>query len=52
MAHSLRTLGSAALNIALLAQGAIDVFWYVLRRRVVHGRSPLYFIPLISWTDP
>jgi len=29
MAHSLRTVGSTALNIALLAQGAIDVVWGV-----------------------
>ena len=43
MVHSLRSVGSAALDIALLAQGAIDVYWYVLRRLVV-----LIGIPLIS----
>ena len=29
MAHSLRSVGSAALNIALVAQGALDVYWCV-----------------------
>ena len=27
MAHSLRSVGSAALNIALVAQGALDMYW-------------------------
>jgi myo-inositol-1(or 4)-monophosphatase len=29
MAHSLRSVGSAALNIALVAQGALDMYWCV-----------------------
>ena len=29
MAHSLRSVGSAALNFALVAQGALDLYWYV-----------------------
>ena len=29
MAHSLRSVGSAALNFALVAQGALDMYWYV-----------------------
>ncbi|KAH9972687.1 inositol monophosphatase [Russula compacta] len=29
MAHGLRSVGSAALNIALIAQGALDVYWEV-----------------------
>jgi len=29
MAHSLRSLGSAALNYALVAQGSLDLYWYV-----------------------
>jgi myo-inositol-1(or 4)-monophosphatase len=36
MAHSLRSVGSAALNFALVAQGALDMYWYVGR-----GRPPL-----------
>ena len=43
MAHSLRSVGSVALDIALLAQGAIDMFWYVLRRRVVLIGVSLFF---------
>jgi len=30
MAHSLRSLGSSALNFAMVAQGGLDVYWYVL----------------------
>lgn len=29
MAHSLRSVGSAALNFALVAQGALDAYWFV-----------------------
>ena len=29
MAHSLRSLGSAAMNYALVAQGSLDLYWYV-----------------------
>lgn len=29
MAHSLRSVGSAALNFALVAQGALDMYWCV-----------------------
>ncbi len=29
MAHSLRSLGSAALNYAMVAQGGLDIYWYV-----------------------
>lgn len=28
MAHSLRSLGSAALNYCMVAQGALDIYWY------------------------
>ena len=34
MAHSLRSVGSAALNFALVAQGALDMYWCVCRRFV------------------
>jgi len=27
MAHSLRSMGSAALNYALVAQGGLDLYW-------------------------
>ncbi len=27
MAHSLRSIGSAALNYALVAQGGLDLYW-------------------------
>ena len=30
MTHSLRSVGSAALNFALVAQGALDMYWCVL----------------------
>lgn len=30
-AHSLRTMGSASLNYAMVAQGCIDIYWYVLK---------------------
>ena len=29
MAHSLRSLGSAALNFAMVAQGGLDAYWWV-----------------------
>lgn len=29
MAHSLRSLGSAALNYAMVAQGGMDIYWSV-----------------------
>jgi myo-inositol-1(or 4)-monophosphatase len=29
MAHSLRSMGSAALNYGLVAQGGLDLYWYV-----------------------
>lgn len=29
MAHSLRALGTAALNYAMVAQGALDIYWCV-----------------------
>lgn len=29
MAHSLRSIGSAALNFAMVAQGGLDLYWYV-----------------------
>jgi myo-inositol-1(or 4)-monophosphatase len=29
MAHSLRSVGSAALNFALVAQGALDTYWEI-----------------------
>ena len=30
MAHSLRSVGSAALNFALVAQGGLDLYWYAV----------------------
>jgi myo-inositol-1(or 4)-monophosphatase len=27
MAHSLRSMGSAALNFAMVAQGGLDLYW-------------------------
>ena len=30
MAHSLRSIGSAALNFSMVAQGGMDVYWYVI----------------------
>jgi len=30
LAHALRTTGSSACNIALVASGFLDVYWYVL----------------------
>lgn len=30
MAHSLRSLGSAALNYSMVAQGGLDLYWCVL----------------------
>ncbi|KAK0468538.1 hypothetical protein IW261DRAFT_1322533, partial [Armillaria novae-zelandiae] len=29
MAHSLRSLGSLAMNFAMFAQGGLDMYWYV-----------------------
>ena len=29
MAHSLRSIGSAALNFSMVAQGGMDMYWYV-----------------------
>lgn len=29
MAHSLRSMGSAALNYGMVAQGGLDLYWYV-----------------------
>jgi myo-inositol-1(or 4)-monophosphatase len=29
MAHSLRSVGSAALNFALVAQGGLDMYWEI-----------------------
>ena len=28
MAHSLRSLGSAALNYGMVASGSLDLYWY------------------------
>ena len=30
MAHSLRSIGSAALNFSMVAQGGMDMYWYVV----------------------
>lgn len=30
MAHSLRSMGSAALNFSMVAQGGTDMYWYVI----------------------
>ena len=32
MAHSLRSLGSAALNFSMVAQGGMDMYWYATAR--------------------
>ena len=40
MAHSLRSVGSAALNFALVAQGALDMYWCV----VPSAAPPLVFL--------
>jgi hypothetical protein len=29
MVQSIRSLGSSALNIAMVAQGGLDIYWYV-----------------------
>ena len=29
MVHSLRSLGSAALNFAMVAGGGLDLYWYI-----------------------
>jgi myo-inositol-1(or 4)-monophosphatase len=31
MCHSIRSLGSAALNFAMVAQGGFDLYWFVLQ---------------------
>ena len=41
MAHSLRTVGSGALNFALVAQGALDMYWF----------GGAFFLPLSRRTD-
>jgi fructose-1,6-bisphosphatase/inositol monophosphatase family enzyme len=43
MAHSLRSVGSAALNIALVAQGALDMYW------CVSSLPSLFLIPLTDF---
>lgn len=30
MAHGMRSIGSAALNYALVASGGLDIYWYVV----------------------
>jgi myo-inositol-1(or 4)-monophosphatase len=32
MAHSIRSLGSSALNFAMVAQGGLDIYWHVSPR--------------------
>jgi len=39
MAHSLRSVGSAAINYCLVAQGALDIYWYVRQRSRLHCMS-------------
>lgn len=39
MAHSLRSLGSAALNLAMVAQGGLDICWEVGCWYVTHISS-------------
>lgn len=54
MTHSLRSVGSAALNFALVAQGALDMYWCVLTRdrrrfRSFHfGGHPRLALPCFS----
>jgi hypothetical protein len=43
MAHSLRSVGSAALNFALVAQGALDMYWYVPCARALRPSKKRYF---------
>lgn len=40
MAHSLRALGTAALNYCMVAQGSLDIYWHVMFLCDRHG-SPL-----------
>ena len=37
MAHSLRSMGSAALNFAMVAQGGLDLYWWVLTSIQIHS---------------
>lgn len=39
MAHSLRSLGSAALNYSHVAQGALDIYWFVYLVHHTAGQS-------------
>jgi hypothetical protein len=41
MAHSLRSLGSAALNFAMVAQGGMDIYWHV-------SLTPDYYAPMCN----
>ena len=51
MAHSLRSVGSAALNFALVAQGALDMYWCVLRDASFSSAFCLVFFSLLDSRD-
>ena len=34
MVHSIRSLGSAALNLCAVAEGSLDVYWEVMRTMI------------------
>ena len=52
MAHSLRSVGSAALNFALVAQGALDMYWYVRVRARVCCCVYAFFLIGVSCLPP
>jgi myo-inositol-1(or 4)-monophosphatase len=36
--HSLRSMGSAAMNYAMVAQGALDIYWYSSISNISHAK--------------
>lgn len=44
MAHSLRSMGSAALNYGLVAQGGLDVYWCELQNALGSEGSIFTFV--------
>jgi myo-inositol-1(or 4)-monophosphatase len=48
MGHSLRSIGSAALNYAFVASGSLDIYWYVpgLSGDMTGPHIPPVFVPL------
>ncbi|KAK0462168.1 hypothetical protein IW261DRAFT_1348443 [Armillaria novae-zelandiae] len=45
MVHSLRSLGSSAMNFAMFAQGGLDMYWYVV---LSSTRLPFLYVLRIS----